>query len=60
MVCLRLEKKVYAAGESAVLHVDVKNNSNVDIESFTVKVTKLLKVLGMLGGFSVAKTVQCA
>ena len=34
-------KKVYASGESAVVHVEVKNNSNVDVESFTVKVTKL-------------------
>ena len=36
----RLEKKVYTSGESAVLHVDVKNNSNVDIDAFIIKVAK--------------------
>lgn len=34
----RLDKKVYVSGETALLHVDVKNNSNVDIDSFIVKV----------------------
>ena len=34
----RLNKKVYTSGETASLHVDVKNNSNVDIDSFIVKV----------------------
>ena len=34
----RLDKKVYKSGETASLHVDVKNNSNVDIDSFIVKV----------------------
>lgn len=34
----RLDKKVYISGETASLHVDVKNNSNVDIDSFIVKV----------------------
>ena len=29
---------MYTSGESALLHVDVKNNSNVDIDSFIVKV----------------------
>lgn len=35
----RLDKKVYTSGETASLHVDVKNNSNVDIDSFIVKVS---------------------
>lgn len=34
----RLDKRVYTSGETASLHVDVKNNSNVDIDSFIVKV----------------------
>ena len=34
----RLDKRVYKSGETASLHVDVKNNSNVDIDSFIVKV----------------------
>ena len=35
----RLDKKVCTSGETASLHVDVKNNSNVDIDSFIVKVS---------------------
>ena len=38
----RLDKKVYTSGETASLHIDVKNNSNVDIDSFIVKVTSVL------------------
>ncbi|XP_074638850.1 arrestin domain-containing protein A-like isoform X1 [Acropora palmata] len=39
-----LGKKVYASGESAVVHVEVKNNSNVDIESFTVKLIRVVNL----------------
>lgn len=33
-----MDKRVYTSGETASVHVDVKNNSNVDIDSFIVKV----------------------
>ena len=33
---------MYTSGETASLHIDVKNNSNVDIDSFIVKVTSVL------------------
>ncbi|KAJ7362056.1 hypothetical protein OS493_013145 [Desmophyllum pertusum] len=40
-----LDKKVYTSGETATLHVDVKNNSNVDIDSFLVKLIRVEKSL---------------
>lgn len=39
-----LEKKVYTSGESAVLHVDVKNNSNVDIDAFIIKLIRVVNL----------------
>lgn len=39
-----LDRKVYTSGETAVLHVDVKNNSNVDIDSFIVKLIRVVNL----------------
>jgi len=39
-----LDKKVYVSGETALLHVDVKNNSNVDIDSFIVKLIRVVNL----------------
>ena len=34
----RLDSKVYPAGTTAKVHVDVQNDSSVDIENFVLKV----------------------
>lgn len=39
-----LDKKVYTSGETASLHIDVKNNSNVDIDSFIVKLFRVVNL----------------
>ncbi|KAK3728520.1 hypothetical protein QZH41_011607, partial [Actinostola sp. cb2023] len=37
-----LDKKVYTSGETAQLHVETKNNSSVDIDSFVVKLVRVV------------------
>lgn len=39
-----LDKRVYKSGETASLHADVKNNSNVDIDSFIVKLIRVVNL----------------
>ena len=43
---------MYTSGETASLHIDVKNNSNVDIDSFIVKVTLVLQKVFLLSVLS--------
>ena len=35
----RMDKNTYTAGETAQIHVEVRNDSAVDIENFAVKVS---------------------
>ncbi|XP_048575980.1 uncharacterized protein LOC5511726 isoform X2 [Nematostella vectensis] len=39
-----LDKKAFVAGELAQLHLDVKNNSSIDIESFGIKMVRVVNL----------------